>query len=132
MAVLHHGRLHAWGRPEELARELWDGFDVAVDLDRPADERLVAAVTEVRGVLGARAVDQGLLVRVVDREAIAPMVHRLHQAEVAVYAVEPRRHSLEDVYFEIEARAGSQHSDIDPDLIRAPGAFAESPGPALR
>src|SRR6188472_149899 len=32
IAVLHPGQLHAFGRPEEIAAELWTGLDVDLDL----------------------------------------------------------------------------------------------------
>ncbi len=36
MAVLHRGRLEVFGRPDDIAAELWPGLDVDVDLDGPA------------------------------------------------------------------------------------------------
>ena len=35
MAVLHLGVLHAFGRPEEIAAELWEGIDAELDLGGP-------------------------------------------------------------------------------------------------
>ena len=42
MAVLQRGRLQAYGRPEELAAQLWPGLSVDLDLGGPADDRTLA------------------------------------------------------------------------------------------
>ena len=44
MAVLHRGRLVVFGRPDEIAADLWPGLDVDLDLGGPADGGLVDAV----------------------------------------------------------------------------------------
>jgi ABC-2 type transport system ATP-binding protein len=74
MAVLHHGQLHAYGRPDELAARLWDGVDADVDLGAPADDRTVALLVELDGVQAAETTASGLRVRVDDREAMAAVV----------------------------------------------------------
>src|SRR5207302_2314102 len=37
MAVLHRGRLRAFGRPDDLAARIWRGVPVELDLGAPAD-----------------------------------------------------------------------------------------------
>jgi len=108
MAVLHHGRLHAFGRPDELAAQLWDGLDADLDLGVAADERIRSLVEQVDGVSMATATPEGLRVRVHDRDAMARVVALLVGREVPVYGAIPRVPTLEDVYFAIEARVGSQ------------------------
>jgi ABC-2 type transport system ATP-binding protein len=121
MAVLHRGRLHAFGRPEDLAAELWHGLDAAFDLGGPADAEVLDLLRRVDGVDGAAPLPEGATVHLTDREVIPRVVATLVAREVPVYAAEPRPPTLEDVYFEIEARAGAQMTDLgivpleDPD-----------------
>jgi ABC-2 type transport system ATP-binding protein len=104
MAVLHHGHLHAYGRPDELAAQLWDGIDADLDLGAPADDRTVALLVELDGVHAAETTASGLRVRVQDREAMAAVVAMLVGREVPVYGAVPRTPTLEDVYFAVEAQ----------------------------
>jgi ABC-2 type transport system ATP-binding protein len=106
MAVLDHGHLLAFGRPEELAAELWDGLAAEVDLGRPADERVLTATRATAGVLDAEPIPEGLHVRVASREVLPAVVARLVDAGLPVYASVPRPPTLEDVYFEVTSRAG--------------------------
>jgi ABC-2 type transport system ATP-binding protein len=104
MAVLHRGRLQAFGRPDELAAELWDGLDAEIDLGAPIDDRALTLVRTVDGVKAATATASGLHVRVRDREALATIVATLVGREVPVYSAIPHTPTLEDVYFAIEDR----------------------------
>jgi ABC-2 type transport system ATP-binding protein len=105
MAVLHRGRLRAFGRPDELAAELWSGLDAAIDLGAVADERTLAIVNAVDGVLSTSATPAGVDVRIRDKAVLAAVVAALVGREVPIYAAVPRPPTLEDVYFEVEARA---------------------------
>jgi ABC-2 type transport system ATP-binding protein len=104
MAVLHRGRLRAFGRPDELAAELWDGLDVDVDLGAPADVGVLAAVRWVPGVSAAATAPSGALVSVRERSVVPLVVAALVSREVQVFGAAARQRTLEDIYFEIEAR----------------------------
>jgi len=104
MAVLHRGRLQAFGRPDELASELWTGLEAELDLGAPIDERALALVQAVDGVAGATPSVDGVHVRVRDRDVVAVVVATLVGREVPVYSAVPRTPTLEDVYFAIEER----------------------------
>jgi len=106
MAVLDRGQLLAFGRPEELAAELWDGLAAEIDLGRPADERVLTATRSTQGVLDAEPIPEGLHVRVASREVLPAVVARLVETGMPVYASVPRPPTLEDVYFEVTSRAG--------------------------
>jgi ABC-2 type transport system ATP-binding protein len=103
MAVLHRGRLQAFGRPDELAATLWDGLEADIDLGAPIDERALALLLTIDGVTAASATTEGTHLRVRDREALAAVVAALVAREVPVYSAVPRTPTLEDVYFAIEA-----------------------------
>ena len=105
MAVLFTGHLHAFGSPSELAADLWSGTEVRLDLDAEAGPDLLGALAAVRGVVQAVPIDVGALVRVTDRDVIPVLVSACVTAGASVFAAEPRNPTLEDVYFEIEARA---------------------------
>ncbi len=44
MAVLHRGHLRAFGRPDELAAEIWQGIGAEIDLGGPAGADTLAAL----------------------------------------------------------------------------------------
>jgi ABC-2 type transport system ATP-binding protein len=106
MAVLDRGHLLAFGRPDELAAELWDGLAAEIDLGRSADERILAATRTAPGVLDAEPRPDGLHVRVASREVLPAVVARLVEAGLPVYSSVPHPPTLEDVYFEVTNRAG--------------------------
>jgi ABC-2 type transport system ATP-binding protein len=111
MAVLDHGQLHAYGRTDELAAQLWDGLDADLDLGAPAEDRTVALLVDLDGVQAAESTSDGLRVRVRDREALASVVAMLVGREVPVYGAIPRTPTLEDVYFAIEAKFRRDRAD---------------------
>jgi ABC-2 type transport system ATP-binding protein len=127
MAILHRGRLHAFGHPDELARELWSGLDAAIDIGAPADGRVLGLLRSVEGVDGAVPSDTGATIHVHSREVLPSVVAALVGHEIPVYASEPRPPTLEDVYFEIERRAGEQATDIDREALTPPSTIASPP-----
>jgi ABC-2 type transport system ATP-binding protein len=104
MAVLHKGRLQAFGRPDELAAQLWSTLTADLDLGAPADDRTLASIAALEGVESATAIDSGARVEVRDRTVLPVLVAALVAREVPVFASVPRPPTLEDVYFAIEAR----------------------------
>jgi ABC-2 type transport system ATP-binding protein len=104
MAVLNRGRLVVFGRPDDIAAELWPGLDVDVDLDGAAPPDLVTVVRDLPGVLDARPSDPGLRVVVEGREVVPQLAAALTSRGLGVYGVTPKPPTLEDVYFAIEAR----------------------------
>jgi ABC-2 type transport system ATP-binding protein len=107
MAVLSHGRLHAFGRPGELASNLWRGLPAEVDLGTTPTAELIAAARGVRGVQVVHPLPNGLEVVVDERDVLPELVSRLVGLGAAVFAVVPHPPTLEDVYFEIEARVAT-------------------------
>lgn len=104
MAVLHRGRLHAFGRPDDLAASLWPGLRVELDLGQSADGRLVAALRALPGVIDAETSTAGMVLRVTARDVVPRLVQALVQRNVPVYAATPAPVTLEQVYFAIEER----------------------------
>ncbi len=100
VAVLDHGRLHAFGRPEELAAQLWQGVTVDIDLGAPCTP---AALTDLP-VHDTGPTPTGCWVRVATREEIPRLVRALVERGHTVYGVGERQRDLEEIYFAIEAR----------------------------
>jgi ABC-type multidrug transport system ATPase subunit len=101
MAVLRHGRLAAFGTPEELAGQIWQGLALDVDLGGAAGQAIVSLVSGLPGVKSAGPSPGGLVLRVEDRDAIPALVEALATRRVPVYGVVPRPATLEDVYFAV-------------------------------
>jgi ABC-2 type transport system ATP-binding protein len=104
MAVLHHGRLQAFGEPETIAAGLWNGLAAELDLGGAVDGAALGVMRRVDGVLEATGAPSGATLLVRDREVLPEVVAALVGAGVRVYASTPRPPTLEDVYFELEAR----------------------------
>jgi len=108
MAVLDRGELIAYGRPADLADELWDGLEVEVDLGARPGPEVVEAARRQPGVLDAVPDAAGLRLRVEGREVVPRVVGALVAAGAEVFAAVPRPPTLEDVYFAIEARRAAE------------------------
>jgi ABC-2 type transport system ATP-binding protein len=104
MAVLHRGVLHAFGRPEDIAAELWQGIDAELDLGAPIDLATSAALEQLPGVERVVPIAIGALVRLERRDEVPLVVRLLVERGVPVYGASARPPSLEDVYFAVEAR----------------------------
>ena len=107
MAVLDRGRLRAFGRPDDLARELWPGLAATLDLGGAAGEPVLAVLRGTRGVLEATAVPEGAAVRVEERAVLAVLIAALVAREIPVYGAVPHPPTLEDVYFALQVDATS-------------------------
>jgi len=124
MAVLHRGVLHAFGRPQEIAADLWQGVDAELDLGGPVDTATADALRAAPGVLAVADAPTGLLVRVADREVVPHLVRSPVERGVPVYGASAKAPTLEDVYFAVEARiAASEGRTTGPprtDVLSTP------------
>ncbi|HEY1119661.1 MAG TPA: ABC transporter ATP-binding protein [Acidimicrobiales bacterium] len=118
MAVLDRGELVAYGRPGELADELWDGLEADVDLGARASTEQLGAIGSVAGVLTVAPSPSGAALRIADRGVLPHVVATLVGSGAAVYAAVPRPPTLEDVYFEIEARRAAS-AGLPPEADQA-------------
>ena len=105
MAVLHRGRLHAFGRPQEIAADLWHGLDAELDLGGPVDVATADALRAAPGVSAGRPRRRpGAVVRVAERAVVPHLVQLLVERGLPVYGASAKPPTLEDVYFAVEAR----------------------------
>ncbi len=112
MAVLHRGVLRAFGRPDELAAQIWEGSAASIDLGAPAGPAQLATIANVAGTSSVEVAPVGASCRVADREVLPRVVAALVAEGVAVYEVRSHPPTLEDVYFEIEARILAETGDV--------------------
>jgi ABC-2 type transport system ATP-binding protein len=112
VGVMEHGRLAAVGTPEELARELWQGVRLEVELDR-CDLDALSLPPDARDVSWDAAA-RSLSLWMPRREAIPDLVEALVDAGCRIYSVAPQEPTLEDVYFAL-------HGEVD----RSDGPSAE-------
>jgi ABC-2 type transport system ATP-binding protein len=120
MAVLHRGRLQAFGSPDELAAGLWSGMGAHLDLGATADDATLAALAAVPGVQRTLPHPTGARVVVDDREALPRLVATAVGRGLTVYGAALHKPSLEDVYFAIEARIAEQEGGVATDGFAAP------------
>ena len=102
MAVMHHGRLAAFGRPEELAAARWPFLDVHLDLGGPPTPAVEATLRGLATVRAVRPVADGALVSVPGRDAIPSVVADVVASGGRVYGTRPLPKGLEDVYFAVQ------------------------------
>jgi ABC-2 type transport system ATP-binding protein len=106
VGVIDEGRLRALGAPGQLARELWSGTWVEIDLRGPAPQAVSSALDEMPVVRSHSAQNGVLKVEVANDLAIPDVVSRVAASGGRIYRVVPQEHSLEEIYFQIQ---GNQH-----------------------
>lgn len=110
VAVMNQGRLLAIGTLAELAHTLWHGLWVDVEFRIP----LVGTVADnLRGLDGVNEVrmDVTRLAVQVEREELVPtVVTTLASQGAQIMRVNPRQHTLEDIYFELQSQQKESRS----------------------
>jgi ABC-2 type transport system ATP-binding protein len=102
VAVLNRGRLIATGTLDELARTLWHGTWVDVECLAAPDPTLRGVLCGVPGVTEVQLDGARLAVQVEAEERIPAVVRVCAEQGAQVLRVNPREHTLEDVYFELQ------------------------------
>jgi ABC-2 type transport system ATP-binding protein len=111
MAVLHNGRLRAFGAPDEIASGIWDDIAATIDLGGPAGTATIDILRATPGVTQAAPSVDGADLRVRDRESLAAAVAVMVGQGISVFGAAAHPPSLEDVYFEIERRILAETGD---------------------
>jgi ABC-2 type transport system ATP-binding protein len=105
VAILSRGKLLALGTAAELGRQLWQALWLDFDLRAPLSP---AQMSQVKVQDGVRDVQQGnvrLSVQVSDEARIPKVVASVAALGAQIMRVNPREHSLEDIYFELQRRS---------------------------
>ena len=102
VAVMNNGRALALGSLTDLSRKLWPAIWVDVKFwEVPSADQLEAA-KNFQSVKQAEAASDSLSVRLESKESIPAFVRHLVETGSSILGVNPRAHSLEDVYFAIQ------------------------------
>ncbi|MHB1354605.1 MAG: ABC transporter ATP-binding protein [Anaerolineae bacterium] len=102
VGVIDKGSLQAIGTPSELARQLWQGLWVDFDLHAEPSEP-VRAMLRQSPFVKEWSNDGGILtVQVENEENIPDIVAVISTAGGRIYRVNPKLHSLSDIYFRIQ------------------------------
>jgi ABC-2 type transport system ATP-binding protein len=102
VAVLNRGHMLPVGTLPELAETLWRGSWLDIRLESPLSVDEVNAVRRVQGVRGIEAGPEGLSIQMDQVTRIPDLVCALVYQGARIQQVTPRRHTLEDIYFEIQ------------------------------
>jgi ABC-2 type transport system ATP-binding protein len=102
VAVMDHGALQAVGTPRELARQLWHGLWVEVDLHSTPPPSLREAMARHTAVRNQSEEEGHWLLELDDEESIPDVVAAIAAAGGRIYSITPREHTLEEIYFEIK------------------------------
>lgn len=101
VAVLERGQLVALGTPTSLARDLWQGVNVVIELDQ--DPRRLGidagALPSGAGELTWNDETREATIRVQDQERISDLVRTLVNAGARITRVVPQEPTLADIYF---------------------------------
>jgi ABC-2 type transport system ATP-binding protein len=104
VAVMEQGRMVALGAPVELARELWKGVRLEIEVAPEGREGALAtlrALPQAREVI-AEETPGAIGVRVAERDEVPELVAVLVARGGRIYRVTPREPTLEDVYFALQ------------------------------
>jgi len=111
VGVISRGRLLAEGTPAELADHLWRGNWVQITLTGSPSEALLAALRAVVGVIDIKVDGTALDMRVDTIERTPALLRAAVLAGAEIYSVTPRRRSLEEIYFELQANGGAAEAE---------------------
>ncbi|MBC7235487.1 MAG: ABC transporter ATP-binding protein [Chloroflexi bacterium] len=108
VGVIDHGVLRAIGTPQELAGRLWQGVWVDIDLHgEPSLE--ISRFLDAHPLVHSHGMEDGRLrLRLESEEAIPTLVADLARFGARIYAVIPIEHTLEEIYFRIQAGEGQR------------------------
>jgi len=102
VGVMNQGRLLALGTLAELARTLWHGLWVDIEFRTPLAGAVADKLRPMRGVNDVQLDAMHLAVRVENDEVVPQMVASLASQGAQIIRVNPRQHSLEDIYFALQ------------------------------
>lgn len=105
VAVINRGKLLAVGTPAQLARDQFQGTWVEIALRTAPDGGLVAALQAMPEVIQVSLDDQKLAVQINHDDVIPAVVAQVVELGGQIMRVNPREHSLEEIYFKVQEEA---------------------------
>jgi ABC-2 type transport system ATP-binding protein len=104
VAVINKGRLLAVGTPSDLARELWNAHWLDFELRATPDTTVLDGLRALRCVINVSSEDGRLSVQMDSDEMVPALVAEVARLGGQIMRVNPREHSLEEIYFELQKR----------------------------
>jgi ABC-2 type transport system ATP-binding protein len=103
VAVLNRGHLIAIGTLADLSRTLWHGTWADIECLTPPDATAIASLRALPYVTEVQVDGGRLAVQLESKERVPEAVKALVQQGGSVLRVNPREHTLEEVYFELQS-----------------------------
>jgi ABC-2 type transport system ATP-binding protein len=107
VGVINGGRLLAVGSPAQLARDLWQGVWLDITLRAAPDTRLVETLRAMNGVSNLTVDGPMVSAQLQAEDCIPGVVAGAAEAGAQIIRVNPREHSLEEIYFRLQGEARS-------------------------
>ncbi len=108
VAVLSQGKLLALGTTAELGHQLWAASWLDFDLRAPLTPEAIAALKGVDAIRDLQADGLKLAVQVSDETHTPDVIAAVAASGGQIMRVNPREHSLEDIYFELQRRTETE------------------------
>jgi ABC-2 type transport system ATP-binding protein len=102
VAVMNKGCLLAAGTLADLSRTLWRETWVDVTLSQPLSDGQIADVRTLREVNAVQMNGEMLAVKVASTDSVPMLISTLAATGAQMMRVNPRQHTLEEVYFELQ------------------------------
>lgn len=103
VAVMNKGRILAMGSLKELTRKLWPVTWVDITFWETPAETVTESLKAQQGVMQITGQGEALQVQVESKEVIPQIVQHLAGRGASILKVNPRDHTLEDIYFALQA-----------------------------
>jgi ABC-2 type transport system ATP-binding protein len=105
VAILSHGKLLAIGTTAELGHQIWNALWLDFEVRAPLTDTQMAILRSFDGVRDLQAEGIKLAAQVSDEAHIPAVIAAVAANGGAIMRVNPREHSLEDIYFELQRRS---------------------------
>jgi ABC-2 type transport system ATP-binding protein len=105
VAVMNNGKILALGSLKELSHKLWPVTWVDIKFQKTPSTNLSELIKDCRGVTQVSAKNDSLSIQVEKEDVIPDIVRYLVEQGEAIMKVDPRDHTLEDIYFALQAGA---------------------------
>lgn len=105
VAVLENGRMVALGAPSELAKHIWPGVHLEIEINPSSTETAMTALHSFQDVKDIDLTEEpGILsLSLSDREQIPALISHLVGENIPIFRLNPQEPTLEDVYFALHA-----------------------------
>jgi ABC-type multidrug transport system ATPase subunit len=100
---MNNGKILAIGSLKELSQKLWPVTWVDITFYKTPSEDLSELIKDHRGVIQASVENDSLSVQVEKEDVIPDIVRYLVTNGASIMKVNPRDHTLEDIYFALQA-----------------------------